>query len=45
MVAQKSSSNFQSIHFGKKNASKQVKKPDKQEKEGQLDFISCIYFE
>ena len=44
MAAQKSSSNFQSVHFGKQNASKQVKKLDKQEKEGRLDFISCTYF-
>ena len=37
-MAQKSSSNFQSIHFGK-NVSKQMIKPDKQEKEGRHVLI------
>ena len=42
MAAQKSSSNFQSVHFGKKYFKTSLKKLDKQENEGRLDLISCI---
>ena len=33
---------FKAFILEKKIAPKQVKKPDKREKEGRLDFISCI---